>query len=95
MASYEKGTFQRDFNKYAGSSDLSKAPKSMIKERELSEKRKHRMKLWTTFYRRNVHRFVEHYFGIKLFPYQKYARGIDYSGSPVKRKQRADDPKLL
>ena len=71
MASYEKGTFQRDFNKYAGSSDLSKAPKSMIKERELSEKRKHRMKLWTTFYRRNVHRFVEHYFGIKLFPYQK------------------------
>ena len=31
----------------------------------------------------------------KLFPYQKYARGIDYSGSPVKRKQRADDPKLL
>lgn len=26
---------------------------------------------WTTFYRRNIHRFVEHYFGIKLHFYQK------------------------
>jgi hypothetical protein len=25
---------------------------------------------WCTFYRRNIHRFIEHYFGIKLFPYQ-------------------------
>ena len=26
---------------------------------------------WTTFYRRNIHRFVEHYLGIKLHIYQK------------------------
>jgi hypothetical protein len=26
---------------------------------------------WITFYRRNIHRFVEHYFGINLYPYQK------------------------
>ena len=26
---------------------------------------------WTTFYRRNIHRFIEHYFGIKLYFYQK------------------------
>lgn len=25
---------------------------------------------WNTFYRRNIHRFIEHYFGIKLHPYQ-------------------------
>ena len=25
---------------------------------------------WTTFYRRNIHRFIEHYFGIKLYLYQ-------------------------
>ena len=26
---------------------------------------------WTTFYRRNIHRFIEHYFGIKLHLFQK------------------------
>lgn len=26
---------------------------------------------WTTFYRRNIHRFIEHYFGIKLHFFQK------------------------
>lgn len=26
---------------------------------------------WCTFYRRNIHRFVEHYFGIELFFFQK------------------------
>ena len=25
---------------------------------------------WATYYRRNVHRFVQHYFGISLYPYQ-------------------------
>lgn len=25
---------------------------------------------WVTFYRRNIHRFIEHYFGIKLHLYQ-------------------------
>ena len=25
---------------------------------------------WVTYYRRNIHRFVEHYFGIKLYAYQ-------------------------
>lgn len=26
---------------------------------------------WTTFYRRNIHRFIEHYLGVKLYLYQK------------------------
>jgi hypothetical protein len=29
-------------------------------------------KKWITFFRRNPHRFIETYFGIKLFPYQIY-----------------------
>lgn len=29
-----------------------------------------RMLDWNTFYRRNIHRFIEHYFGIKLYLYQ-------------------------
>jgi len=45
-------------------------PKTMTKEREVSKERKDRMISWITFYRLNIHRFVQHYFGIKLYPYQ-------------------------
>lgn len=45
-------------------------PKSMVKEQEISEERKKRLISWITFYRLNVHRFIQHYFGVKLFPYQ-------------------------
>jgi len=45
-------------------------PKNMVKEKTLSGERRNRMISWITFYRLNVHRFIQHYFGIKLFPYQ-------------------------
>lgn len=45
-------------------------PKSMIKEKDMSVERKNRLKSWITFYRLNTHRFVQHYFGIKLHPFQ-------------------------
>lgn len=50
--------------------DQFQRPKQMVKEKEMSEKRKNRLKSWITFYRLNVHRFVQHYLGIKLYPYQ-------------------------
>jgi hypothetical protein len=68
MPSYKK--FENDFKKYSGVSDLTKSPKTMIKEKEISEIKRKNIIDWTTFYRRNLHRFVEHYFGIKLHPYQ-------------------------
>ena len=37
---------------------------------DLTEERRERLMEWVTFYRRNIHRFVEHYFGIILHPYQ-------------------------
>ena len=37
---------------------------------EVQSKRRNNIIAWTTYYRRNIHRFVEHYFGIKLYPYQ-------------------------
>lgn len=46
------------------------APKLMT-SRELSEERRKNLIDWITFYRRNMHRFVEHYFGIELYFYQK------------------------
>lgn len=46
-------------------------PKQMVTSREIDEERRKRLIDWISFYRRNVHRFVEHYFQIELHPYQK------------------------
>jgi hypothetical protein len=42
----------------------------ITKEISISEDRRSRVKDWVTFYRRNIHIFVKHYFGITLYPYQ-------------------------
>jgi hypothetical protein len=42
----------------------------MVRHTKIEGARKDRLKSWITFYRRNPHRFVETYFGIRLFPYQ-------------------------
>ena len=68
MASY--GSFKNNFNKYAGSSNLFKAPKVMTKEKDVSEDWEYKLIDWTTFYRRNIHRFIQHYFQIDLYWYQ-------------------------
>lgn len=46
-------------------------PKVMSTSEEITEERRKRLIDWITFYRRNAHRFVEHYFGIELHLYQK------------------------
>lgn len=71
--------YQNDFRKYSKSANLFKRPKSMLKSRKIEGDFKHRVKLWVTFYRRNLHRFAEHYGNIKLYPFQKiwlYLMGI-------------------
>jgi len=49
---------------------------------ENSDDYRKRMIDWCTFYRRNVHIFIQHYFGIQLYPYQKlwiyYMNKCDY-----------------
>jgi len=68
MGSYKN--YENNFSKYAGSSNQFKAPKSMIKEKEHSEKWKENIIDWVTFYRRNIHRFIQHYFKVELYWYQ-------------------------
>lgn len=46
---------------------VSKVKENMSK----SENTRTQIKKWTTFYRLNMHRFVEHYLGIELFFFQK------------------------
>jgi hypothetical protein len=66
--SYNK--YENDFSKYAGHSNKFKAPKSMIKEKDRSEQWQENLIDWITFYRRNIHRFIQHYFGVQLYWYQ-------------------------
>lgn len=70
MSSYKN--FQNNRRKYANSYDLTKRPKNQFKKKMMSEEFIERVIDWVTFYRRNLHRFVEHYFKIELHLYQKF-----------------------
>lgn len=55
---------------YDNKNNKAYEPKEMIKERDVSlEKQESRID-WNTYYRRNIHRFIQHYFGVKLHLYQ-------------------------
>lgn len=56
--------------KYDKNSNIFKATKSMVKQKPRDEIWRENLIDWITFYRRNVHRFIEHYFGISLHLYQ-------------------------
>jgi len=68
MASY--GKYENNFRKHSGGADQFLAPKSMIKQKDYSEERRKKIIDWTTFYRRNIHRFIQHYFKVELYWYQ-------------------------
>lgn len=52
------------------SQNSSIRPKDMVLHEKIEGERKELYKRWITFFRRNPHRFIETYFGIKLHPYQ-------------------------
>ncbi len=68
MASYNN--YQNNTKKYSKSDNQFKRIDSSTKERELDEEWKQKLLDWTTFYRRNIHRFIQHYLGVKLHLYQ-------------------------
>jgi hypothetical protein len=63
--------YKNDYSKNSekGKSSFSK-PKSMVREKDITEQKRERIILWNSFFRKNLHRFVEMYLEIKLFPYQ-------------------------
>lgn len=72
MASYNG--YQVDRNKHKKGTNIFKKTKSVDKTADNMSKNENmrtQIKTWTTFYRLNMHRFVEHYFGIELFLFQK------------------------
>ena len=56
--------------KTLASQDPFVRPKNMVRSGQIEGERKERLKRWITFFRRNPHRFIEMYFGIKLYPFQ-------------------------
>jgi hypothetical protein len=62
--------FKNNYRRNAEGEDLFKAPNKSHTENRFSEERKNKIIDWCTFYRRNVHLFIRHYFGLKLYPYQ-------------------------
>ena len=44
-------------------------PMNINKKEDMDAEFEDRIIDWATFYKRNIHRFVEHYFGIKLHFY--------------------------
>ena len=72
MAGYQNYEVDRN-KKSKGTNQLEKVNSvSKVKENQSkNESMRTQMKKWTTFYRLNLHRFVEHYFGIELFFFQK------------------------
>lgn len=67
MAGYFKNQQQNNKNNI----NMTKRPMQITKKEELDKKFQNKIIDWVTFYRRNIHRFVEHYFGIDLHFYQK------------------------
>lgn len=54
--------------KYVAEKDMPKAKSSEEKNKEREEK----VVDWTTFYRRNIHYFIEDYLGLRLKFFQKF-----------------------
>lgn len=61
--------YQGDYFRNARSSNPSIQPKLMTKKTR-EETWEDNIIDWATFYRRNIHRFIEHYFQVKLHLYQ-------------------------
>lgn len=68
MASYS--SFQTDQQKNKNNKNMSARPMQITKKDEMDSEFEEKIIDWNTYYRRNIHRFIEHYFGIKLHFYQ-------------------------
>jgi hypothetical protein len=62
--------YENSFKKYSKVPDQFRAPKSTKKDKSRTDQWQENLIDWITFYRRNIHRFIQHYFGINLHWYQ-------------------------
>jgi hypothetical protein len=62
--------YQNDYRKDSKTQDIFRKRKDMVLEKDISEKKKEQLILWTTFWRRNIARFITDAMQINLFPFQ-------------------------
>lgn len=62
--------FKDDYANHIKSNNMFEARKNMAKKESRDEIWRKNLIDWITFYRRNIHRFIEHYFGVTLHLYQ-------------------------
>lgn len=62
--------YKNKFLKNSNVDNLFNKPKSMTRSQRIEGEKKDRLKNWVGFYRENIHIFAEHYFKIKLYPFQ-------------------------
>ena len=65
-----KRPYQNKIRKNLKSQDIYQKPETMVTAKEISEQNKKQVILWTTFWRRNIHRFIIDAMNVKLFPFQ-------------------------
>jgi hypothetical protein len=63
--------FQTDYRKDSKTQNVFRKRKDMILEKDISRKKRDKIILWNTFFRKNPGRFASFYLGIKLYPYQE------------------------
>ena len=72
MASHKNfRTDQKKYSKGQNQTLQKNVHKKRIERESKNDRVRVQMKKWTSFYRLNIHRFVEHYLGIELFLFQK------------------------
>lgn len=68
MASYSN--FKNNHQNNKNNINMNKRNMQIFKKEDMDKEFEDRLIDWATFYKRNIHRFIEHYFGIKLHFYQ-------------------------
>jgi hypothetical protein len=62
--------YQDAYRKDSKTQDIFRKRKDMVLEKDITERNREQVILWTTFWRRNIHRFIIDVMEINLFPFQ-------------------------
>lgn len=62
--------YQNQYRKDSKTQDVFRKRREMVLEKDISDHNREQLKLWVSFWRRNIHRFIIDVMGVDLFPYQ-------------------------
>ena len=71
MAGYSNFQVKRNKSNELNIYEKKKQVNNMVKNLSKDERLRNGIKLWASFYRSNIHRYIEDYFGVRLHTFQK------------------------